>query len=116
MFIIFSFLMPIDRFTGIGLDSINKPDKNFLKTTTMTTVNIIGDVVAIFLLPFLFPTITFMTILIFVSVGSILFQLVGLLTGFYLLNKQINLKFSSIFIEGINFYRVAYSKIIQNRK
>jgi len=116
MFIIFSFLLPIDRFTGIGLDSINKPDKNFLKTTTMTTVNIIGDVVAIFLLPFLFPTITFMTILIFVSVGSILFQLVGLLTGFYLLNKQINLKFSSIFIEGINFYRVAYSKIIQNRK
>lgn len=116
MFIIFSFLLPIDRFTGIGLDSINKPNKNFLKTTIMTTVNIIGDVTAVFLLPILFPSISFMTILIFVSVGSILFQLVGLLTGFYLLNKQIKLTFFSIFIEGFRFYRLIFSKIIQNQK
>jgi O-antigen/teichoic acid export membrane protein len=117
MFIIFSMLLPIDRFTGIGLDSINKPGLNFLKTMIMTTVNIIGDIIAVFLLPVIFPTISMMTVLIFVSVGSILFQMIGLMTGFYLLNKQIGrLSFSAIFIEGIAFYKEIYTTVIRHRK
>lgn len=111
MFIIFSLLVPIDRFTGISLDSINRPDKNFYKVMVMTTVNIIGDLIAVFLLPILFPTISTIAILIFVSVGSIFFQLAGLLTGFYLLNKEINLRFSLIFSEGWNFYKELFAKI-----
>jgi O-antigen/teichoic acid export membrane protein len=108
MFIIFSLLLPIDRFTGIGLDSINKPDKNFLKTMIMMSANIIGDIIAVFLIHFLFPSLSMVTILIFVSIGSIAFQLIGLTTGFYLLNKEIPLKFSLIFTEGWLFYKELY--------
>lgn len=112
MFIIFSLLVPIDRFTGISLDSINRPDKNFRKVMIMTSINIIGDLIAVFVLPSLFPSISLMTILIFVSIGSIFFQLSGLLTGFYFLKQEIPLKFSLIFYEGWNFYR-EYFKILK---
>lgn len=113
MFIIFSLLVPIDRFTGISLDSINRPDKNFYKVVIMTSINILGDLIAVFLLPALFPSISVMTVLIFVSVGSIFFQMAGLLTGFYLLNKEIPLKFTLIFKEGWNFYRETYTYLKQ---
>jgi O-antigen/teichoic acid export membrane protein len=110
MFIIFSLLLPIDRFTGIGLDSINKPNKNFLKTMIMMTANIVGDIIAIFLMHAMFPSLSMITILIFVSIGSIGFQLIGLTTGFYLLNKELPLQFKYIFIEGWNFYKEIYQK------
>jgi O-antigen/teichoic acid export membrane protein len=111
MFIIFSMLLPIDRFTGIGLDSINKPDKNFLKTMIMMSANIIGDIIAVFLIHALFPSFSVVTILIFVSIGSIGFQLIGLTTGFYLLNKELPIQFRFIFIEGWNFYKEMYLNI-----
>lgn len=113
MFIIFSLLLPIDRFTGIGLDSINKPNKNFLKTMIMMTANIVGDVIAVFLIHALFPSFSVVTILIFVSIGSIGFQLIGLTTGFYLLNKEIPLQFKFIFTEGWLFYKQIYADLIK---
>jgi len=110
MFIIFSLLLPIDRFTGISLDAINKPDKNFYKTMIMTTTNIIGDILAVFVVHAIFPEISMMTILILISIGSIGFELIGLITGFIFLNREIPLKFRLIFSEGISFYKEMYAK------
>ncbi len=118
MFIIFSLLLPIDRFTGIGLDSINKPDKNFLKTTIMMTANIVGDIIAVFIIHALFPAFSIMTILICVSIGSIGFEMIGLATGFYLLNKEIPLRLKYVFIEGWKFYTDIFANLklkYQNR-
>ena len=114
MFIIFSLFVPIDRFTGIGLDAINRPNKNFYKVMIMLSVNIIGDLIAVLVLPIIFPAISMITILIFVSVGSIFFQFAGLLTGFYLLKQEIPLRFSMIFSEGLNFYR-EFFKLIKSK-
>ncbi|RNA65239.1 hypothetical protein CR163_008390 [Prosthecochloris sp. ZM_2] len=38
---------PFDRFTGVILDSINRPDLNFYKVMAMLAVNIIGDIVVL---------------------------------------------------------------------
>jgi O-antigen/teichoic acid export membrane protein len=101
---IFSFyglLLPIDRMTGVGLDSINKPGKNFLKVLVMVIANVIGDLIAIFV----FRSLEL------VAVGSILFTILGVWVGYYFIDKQLELKFSRIFSSGIEFYRTIYSRI-----
>ena len=112
MFIIFSLLLPIDRFTGIGLDAINKPNKNFYKTLIMTSTNIVGDIIAVFLLHWLFPSLSMMTILIFISIGSIGFEIIGVVFGIYYLNKEIPLRFFTIFTEGFVVYKDLYKKAL----
>jgi len=112
MFVIFSLFLPVDRFTGIGLDSINKPDKNFYKTLIMTSTNIVGDLIAVFLLHWLFPSLSVITILIFISIGSIGFEIIGVVFGFYYLNKEIPLRFLSIFTEGLVVYKDLYEKAL----
>lgn len=47
MFMATAILFPIDRFTGITLDVINKPSLNLIKVFIMLAVNIIGDFIGI---------------------------------------------------------------------
>jgi O-antigen/teichoic acid export membrane protein len=100
IFSIYGLLLPIDRMTGVGLDSINKPGKNFLKVLVMVTANVIGDLLAIFV----FKSLEL------VAVGSILFTILGVWVGYHFINKQLDLKFSRIFSSGIEFYRTIYLK------
>ena len=47
IFMAAAILFPIDRFTGITLDVINKPSLNLIKVFLMLAVNVIGDFVGI---------------------------------------------------------------------
>jgi O-antigen/teichoic acid export membrane protein len=105
VFSIYGLLLPIDRMTGIGLDSINKPNINALKVFFMVVANIAGDIVAIF----------FFKSLILVAVSSILFTIVGIWLGMYFLNKELNLRFSEIFSAGIQFYKSIFNKLLKKR-
>lgn len=100
---IFSFyglLLPIDRMTGVGLDSINMPGKNFIKVLVMVIANVIGDLIAVFL----FKSLEL------VAVGSILFTILGVWVGYYFIDKQLGLKFNRIFSSGFEFYKTMYLK------
>lgn len=94
VFAIYGLLLPIDRLTGVGLDSINKPKKNFYKIIFMVVANIIGDLIAVFVFESLMA----------VAVVTIIFTLIGLVVGYYYLHKEIDLKFRLIFIEGWKVY------------
>ncbi len=115
MFIIFTFLLSIDRFTGISLDALNKPDLNFYKTISMTGANIIGDIIAVFVLHAIFPELSMIFLLICVSIVTIGFELVGLTLGMYFLNKQISVRYAPIFKEGFLFYKNLYLKYVRKR-
>jgi len=78
----------------------------------MTSTNIIGDIIAVFVIHWLFPTLSLMTILIFISIGSIGFEVIGVIFGIYYLNKEIPLKFFSIFTEGFVVYKDLYQKAL----
>nr|WP_315172273.1 hypothetical protein [uncultured Flavobacterium sp.] len=95
VFSIYGLLLPIDRMTGIGLDSINKPKINAIKVFVMVLANIIGDCIAIFI---------FQSLLL-VAVASIIFTLIGIWMGMYFLDKELTLTYREIFSSGINFYR-----------
>lgn len=105
VFSIYGLLLPIDRMTGVGLDSINKPNINAVKVFIMVAANVIGDFIAIFVFESL----------ILVAVASILFTLIGIWMGMYFLNKELNLSYREIFSSGNDFYKTLFNKLTSNR-
>jgi O-antigen/teichoic acid export membrane protein len=101
IFSVYGLLLPIDRMAGAGLDSINKPDRNFQKVMYMVFANVTGDLIAVFI----FKSLAM------VAFASILFTALGIWVGYYFLNRQMHLEFGKIFTEGVKFYAAMYKKI-----
>jgi O-antigen/teichoic acid export membrane protein len=105
IFSVYGLLLPIDRMTGVGLDSINKPGKNFIKVLYMVIANVIGDLLAVFV----FKSLEL------VAVGSILFTILGVWVGYHFIDKQLDLEFRRIFSSGIEFYSSIYRKFMKSK-
>lgn len=105
VFSVYGLLLPIDRMTGIGLDSINKPNINALKVLFMVIANVAGDLISIFV---------FKSLLL-VAVSSIIFTLLGIWIGMVFLNRELHLQFGIIFTSGIHFYKSIFNKLTANR-
>ena len=103
-YIIYGVMLPIDRFTGVALQSLNKPKKNFYKIIVMAIANIIGDVIAVFGMHALFPKMQVEYILLFVAIASIIFTIIGLIIGFNFLKKEVDVNYKTIFVTGYNSY------------
>ncbi|MEM6863821.1 MAG: oligosaccharide flippase family protein [Bacteroidota bacterium] len=95
VFTVYIMLLPIDRFTGVLLDSINRPKLNLYKVLVMTGSNIVLNVLAVFVFQSL----------VAVAVGTVLFTIMGMLLGFYYLKKEIEVKSRHIFFESIVFLK-----------
>ncbi len=94
VFALYGLLLPIDRLTGVGLDSINKPKKNFYKIIYMVSANIIGDLIAVFVFKSLLA----------VAIVTIFFTFLGVVIGYRYLTKELQLKPRLIWIEGWKVY------------
>ena len=92
---VYGLLLPIDRMTGIGLDSINRPNINALKVAIMLGANIVGDLIAIYV----FKSIEM------VAVSTLVFTTVGIIVGAYFLNKTFRVSLLEIFRSGHAFYK-----------
>ncbi|QJW88159.1 oligosaccharide flippase family protein [Spirosoma taeanense] len=71
-FMIYAALVPLERYSGVGLDALGHPHRNLQKVILMLIVNIVGDVIALYL----FKSVASVA---FVSIATFL---VGLLMGF----------------------------------
>ncbi|MEH6680488.1 MAG: oligosaccharide flippase family protein [Sediminicola sp.] len=91
---VYGMLLPLDRMTGIGLDSINKPNINAIKVLVMLVANIIGDLISIYI----FNSIEL------VAVSTLLFTTVGIVVGAYFLNKNFTVSIAEIFKSANHFY------------
>lgn len=103
VFAFYTLLLPLDRLTGVGLDSINRPKMNFYKIIFMVLANIIGDLIAVFVFESLMA----------VAIVTIAFTLIGLVIGYYFLHKEIDLKFSLIFKEGWKVYSNKFNEFLR---
>ena len=103
---VYGLLLPIDRMTGIGLDSINKPNINAIKVLIMLVANIIGDLVSIYV----FHSIEM------VAVSTLVFTTVGIVVGAYFLNKSFKVSLVEIFKSANLFYKNLWFKSIDIRK
>ena len=95
IFTLYTLLLPIDRFTGVLLDSINKPALNLNKVIVMTLANIVVDLIAVFVFESL----------VWVAVGTVIFTLIGIFLGFHYLGREIQVQSKRIFPEGILFFK-----------
>jgi O-antigen/teichoic acid export membrane protein len=100
IFAIYGLLLPLDRTTGVALDSLEMPKKNFHKVIFMASANIIGDLIAVFV----FESI------VLVAVVTIINTLIGMLMGYYYLHQKTPIQFASIYKNGLNFYIDLYKK------
>jgi len=95
VFTLYTILLPIDRFTGVLLDSINRPKLNLYKVIFMTVSNIVIDMVAVFVFESL----------VAVAIGTVFFTLLGIFLGFYFLRKEIQIQSRQILPEGVFFFK-----------
>lgn len=105
IFVIYGLLLPLDRFTGVTLDSVNKPKMNFYKVILMAVANIIGDCIAVFIVPIFYPGVTMIEQLMMVAGATIIMTIIGMIIGFSYVKREIPIQFSDIFTKGIEFYR-----------
>jgi len=101
IFSLYGLLLPLDRMTGVGLDSINRPDWNFLKVLIMVIANVAGDLIAVFI----FKSLPM------VAVASILFTAIGVWVGYRYLKKKLQLEQKLVFTAGIKFYKEMFLKL-----
>ena len=106
IFTVYGLILPLDRISGVALDSINKPDKNLWKVIFMATANIIGDLIAIYIFKSLF----------WVAMATILNTIVGLIMGYYYLSKFETIEYRKFLINGIRFFKDLKHKGLQTLK
>ncbi len=99
MLILFGLFLPANRMTGIGLDALQKPDKNFKKVLVMAVINIVGDVMAI----------QFSQDLTLVAFVSVLNAATGAVLGWWMLDRMGILTKQNVFQE-IFLYSNAFIK------
>ena len=100
IFSVYGLLLPIDRMTGVGLDSINRPDLNLIKVVCMVVANVIGDLIAVFV---------FKSLAV-IAIASLLFTALGIWVGYYFMSRELVLDYRNVFSAGIEFYRTMYLK------
>lgn len=95
IFTCYTLLLPIDRFTGVLLDSINKPRLNLNKVIYMAVANVIINLIAVFVFESL----------VVVAVGTVVFTLLGIFIGLRYVKKEIQADGKQIFKESLQFVK-----------
>ncbi len=102
IFCVYGLILPLDRFTGITLDCINKPKYNFYKVSIMILVNVTLDLIVLY---FNLP-------LKYVALVTFLTTLTGCYIGIKYLNKTFKTSIKEIFISGMQYSkRLRYKPI-----
>jgi hypothetical protein len=86
-------LMPLDRYTGIGMDLMNVPKANFKKVNLQLLVNVIGDVAVILL----FASVWWVGFVSIFTYGS------GILLGMRVLKKEGDINILRSLSSGLRF-------------
>jgi O-antigen/teichoic acid export membrane protein len=79
IFMLYAILFPLERFTGITLDIIHKPELNFIKIILSLVINVVADIIAIKIFGNIYS----------VAAISILTLLFGVSFGYITLNKYL---------------------------
>ena len=90
IFATYMVILPLDKFAGVLLDTVNKPNLNFYKVMIQLAVNVIGDYVAITV----FGTLESVAL---VSTGTFF---AGMVFGYYQLHAQMGIRMQNVMRYG----------------
>jgi len=105
LFAVYTALSPIDKFSGVLLDIINKPHMNFIKVLLMLAVNIIGDIFCLKVFGNL-ESIAIVSTMTFIT---------GVLFAYYYLYKYLNLQITSVFAGGYSEFKYRFNQFSYGR-
>lgn len=105
IFMFFSILFPIERFPGITLDIIHKPQLNLVKVLLSLAVNVVTDVIAVRLFGSVYG----------VAAASIFTLLCGVAFGFYALNQYLPFHLKDIINLGYTESKTLVSGMLKKR-
>jgi O-antigen/teichoic acid export membrane protein len=71
-------LLPVDRYSGVALFALDRPDINFLKIMVMLFLNIVFDIIAVFV---------FQSLIMVIS-ATVIFTLIGLFMGWFFIRRE----------------------------
>jgi len=108
IFLCFAILLPVDRFFGIALDILNKPQQNMIKVILMLVVNIAGDFIGIYLTHSIIGA----------AIASVFSFLVGVIYGYWALKRTLHFKMRDILKLGFSETRMLTMGVVGkfNRK
>ncbi|WP_167855104.1 lipopolysaccharide biosynthesis protein [Hymenobacter wooponensis] len=106
IFMAMAILFPIDRFTGITLEVINKPRLNLIKVFMMLTINVAGDFAGIYLFDGIYG----------VAIASFPTVLSGFLFGYLLLRKDLSLSLTEMMRVGLAECKALLAKFLASFK
>ncbi|MEJ5961709.1 lipopolysaccharide biosynthesis protein [Pedobacter immunditicola] len=99
--LVLSLIYPIDRFSGVTLDIINQPKRNFYKVILMLIINVIGNYLGILWLGNLYG----------VALSSVLSSAVGFLYCYTSLREFLTFNIKGILNTGVRDLKLLYLKI-----
>ena len=105
IFMVCSILYPIERFPGITLDIIHKPQLNLLKVIYSLIVNVVTDIIAIKLFGNIYG----------VAIASVFTLLFGVAFGFFSLKKFLPFNLSGILRSGYDELKILTAGFIKAR-
>lgn len=103
IFTVYLVITPLDRFAGIGLDIVNRPNLNLRKMIGMLLINVVGDLLAIYLE----GGVTY------VAITSIFTFGLGTVAGYYFLRRHMILSWRETMRVGIRELLLVTNRIIK---
>jgi len=95
IFCVYGLILPLDRMSGIMLESMSCPDLNFRKILLMLGLNLTGDFIAVFV----FGSLEY------VAAVTVVFTFTGAVAGWNMIRTKIGLSYKLVFEESAWFFR-----------
>ncbi len=106
--LLYILLLPFDRYSGMALFALNKPELNFYKIVFMLFTNILFDLIAVFVF----------NSLQMVAMATVIFTFFGIILGWWYIYKNIGQAYKTIFplfIENILYIYLSFLGIIKTK-
>lgn len=106
IFMLLAIFFPLDRFSGITLDIIHKPQLNLIKIIISLVINILTDIIVIQIFGNIYA----------VAAGSLATLLFGVLFGYFTLNKYLPFGLKGLLTVGFAESKSRLSSLIRKKQ
>lgn len=105
IFMLSAILFPLDRFSGITLDIIHKPQLNLIKIILSLIINVVTDIIAIKVLGNIYG----------VAAASIITILFGVIFGYFTLNKYLPFNLNGVLKLGYEESKTLLTRFVRRK-
>lgn len=103
IYMLYGLFLPLDRLTGVTLDSLGKPRYNLYKVILLASINIVGDIIAV----------TVFRSLEVVALVTVINTFIGAFVGYTIVKRYLPLRLSDAAIRGLRFINAKWMAVFR---